>query len=65
MTLKELCRTLPAYTIVHVHDSEGKFAHKGNPHDFIIGLFMKLGDSKVKTVIPLSSYTAEIIVEES
>lgn len=64
MTLKELCRTLPAYTTVHVHDSEGKFAHKGNPHDFIIGLFMKLCDTEVKTVVPLSSYTAEITVEE-
>lgn len=64
MKLKELCKVLPAYTTVHVHDSKGKFAHKGNPHDFVIGLFMKLGETEVTTVVPLSPYTAEITVEE-
>lgn len=64
MKLKELCKVMPAYTTIHVHDSEGKFAHKGNPHDFVIGLFAKLGETEVKLITPLSSYTAEITVEE-
>lgn len=64
MILKDLCKVLPAYTIMHVHDSEGRFAHKGNPHDFVIGLFSRYSEFKVSMAVPLSSYTMEVTVEE-
>jgi hypothetical protein len=64
MTLKELMAVLPGYTTVHVHDKTGTFAHKGNPHDFTIGLFNKYAAHTVSIAVPLSSYTMEITLED-
>ena len=63
MTLKDLVRVLPAYTTVHVHDKYGSFAHKGNPHQFVSGLYKSHADDIVYLANPIDSYRMEIIVE--
>lgn len=64
MTLKDLARVLPAYTTVYVHDKNGSFAHKGNPHQFVCGLYESHADDTVCLANPIDSYKMEIIVEE-
>lgn len=64
MTLKDLVRVLPAYTTVYVHDKEGSFAHKGNPHEFVSGLYKSHADDVVCLATPIDSYRMEIAVEE-
>lgn len=65
MTLKDLVRVLPAYTRVYVHDKHGNFAHKGNPHDFVSGLYKSHADDLVCLANPIDSYRMEITVEEA
>lgn len=65
MTLKDLVRVLPVYTTVHVHDKEGSFAHKGNPHEFVSGLYRAHGDDQVCLANPIDSYRMEITVKEA
>lgn len=64
MTLKDLVRVLPAYTRVYVHDRHGNFAHKGNPHQFVSGLYKSHGDDLVCLATPIDSYCMEILVVE-
>lgn len=64
MTLKELMNVLPGYVIVHVHDRGGSFAHRGNPHDFTMGLYNRYAEHHVSIAVPLSSYTLEVTIEE-
>ena len=64
MTLKDLVRVLPAYTKVHVHDKQGSFAHKGNPNDFVNGLYKSHADDLVCLANPIDSYRMEITVED-
>lgn len=64
MTLKDLVRVLPAYAMVHVHDQDHTFAHKGNPHQFTTGLYQNLWDSIVILAVPLDSYAMEVTVVE-
>ena len=65
MTLKDLVRVLPVYTMVHVHDKEDKFACQGNPHQFTTGLYKSHGNDTVKLATPISSYHLEVTVEEA
>lgn len=64
MTLKDLARVLPVYAIVHVHDKDGGFAYKGNPHQFVSGLYKSHADDQVYLASPIDSYHMEITVEE-
>lgn len=64
MTLKELVKVMVGYTTVHVHDKEGRFACRGNPHQFTMGLYKSHGDDKVCLVSAISPYNIEVIVEE-
>lgn len=65
MTLKELVRVLPVYTMVHVHDQGDSFACKGNPHEFTYGLYKSHGDDEVHLASPIASYTMEVTVKEA
>ena len=62
MTLKDLMKVLPAYTTVHVHDEEGSFARKGNPHDFVVGAYKSSANDLVSAAIPIGSYLMEVTV---
>lgn len=64
MKLKDLARVLPAYGTMCVHDTNGRFALTGNPHDFANGRYKSYGEKQVKLVCPLASYTVEITVLE-
>lgn len=64
MTLKELCKVLPAYCTLHVHDRKGSFARTGNPHEFASGVYSIHNDTIVHLACPLSSYTMEIVLED-
>lgn len=64
MTLKDLMKVLPAYTQVYVHDKDGKAAYKGNPHEFVMGLYKSLDCSIVLMAVPIHSYTMEITIKE-
>ncbi len=64
MTLSELMGVFPGYVGVLVHDSKGKLALKGHPHDFLIGLYQKHGNHRVQSCIPIAPYTVEITIEE-
>lgn len=64
MTLKELMEVMPGYITVHVHDKKGQIAHRGNPHDFTMGLYSRYAGWLVYSAIPLSSYTIEVTIEE-
>ena len=65
MTLKDLVRVLPAFTRVYVHDKHGNFAHKGNPHDFVSGLYKSHAYDLVCLASPIDSYRMEITSEEA
>ena len=65
MTLKDLVRVLPMYTTVHVHDREGSFAYKGNPSQFVSGMYKSHADDKVCLANPIDSYRIEVTVEEA
>lgn len=64
MTLKDLARVLPAYITVYVHDNGGKFAYRGNPHEFVLGLYKSIGENTITFVSPLDFYRLEITVED-
>lgn len=64
MTLKDLVRVLPVYTMVHVHDKGDKVACQGNPHQFSTGLYKFLGDAPVHLVTAISPYHVEVVIEE-
>lgn len=64
MTLKELMKVLPAYTQVYVHDKEGNMACRGNPHDFVMGVYKSIANALVLMAVPLHSYTMEITIKE-
>ena len=65
MTLKDLVRVLPVYTTVYVHDKEGSFACKGNPHQFVSGLYKSHAEDIVCLANPVDSYRMEITIEEA
>lgn len=64
MKLKAIVRILPVYITVHVHDKEGNFAYKGNPHQFIYGLYKSHANDTVCMANPIDSYHMEITVKE-
>ena len=64
MTLKDLVRVLPVYTTVYVHNKEGSFACKGNPHQFVSGLYKSHAEDIVCLANPIDSYRMEITIEE-
>lgn len=68
MTLKELVKVLPAFTMVHVHNKKGRdraFACQGNPHEFVSGLYNSHCDDIVLIISPISPYHIEVIVKEA
>ena len=65
MTLKDLVKVLPVYTTVYVHDKEGSFACKGNPHQFVSGLYKSHAEDIVCLANPVDSYRMEITIEEA
>lgn len=69
MKLKELVKTLPGYTMVHVHDDGSNnnhfFACQGNPHQFVSGVYKSHGEDLVKVAIPIRPYHMEVIVQEA
>lgn len=64
MKLCELMRVLPGYTHTLVHDSKGEFGHRGNPHEYVMGLYKRYADWCVVQVVPIASYTVEVTIEE-
>lgn len=65
MTLKDLVRVLPVYTTIHVHDKDGSFACKGNPHQFVSGLYKSHAEDIVCLANPIDPYLMEITIEEA
>ena len=64
MTLKDLMKVLPAYATVYVHDEDHTFAHKGNPHQFTLGIYQNICSYVVTMAVPLDSYTIEITIKK-